>query len=47
MTVTPFKGQYYFQVNDAMSKALLRVDQNTQDAQTSWDQWVSQVEAIG
>ena len=47
VTVTPFKGQYYFQVNDAMSKALLRVDQNTQDAQTSWDQWVSQVEAIG
>ncbi|MDQ1074647.1 MULTISPECIES: extracellular solute-binding protein [Microbacterium] len=47
VSVTPFKGQYYFQVNDAMSKALLRVDQNTQDAQTSWDQWVSQVDAIG
>ncbi|MDF2666891.1 MAG: ABC-type sugar transport system, periplasmic component [Microbacterium sp.] len=47
VTVTPFKGEYYFQVNDAMSKALLRVDQSTQDAQTSWDQWVSQVDAIG
>ncbi|MDF2047834.1 extracellular solute-binding protein [Microbacterium sp. Kw_RZR3] len=47
VSVTPFKGQYYFQVNDAMQKALTRVESNTQDAQTSWDQWVSQVDAIG
>ncbi|WZH37859.1 MAG: extracellular solute-binding protein [Microbacterium enclense] len=47
VSVTPFKGEYYFQVNDAMQKALTRVESNTQDAKTSWDQWVSQVDAIG
>ncbi|MFN3948892.1 extracellular solute-binding protein [Microbacterium sp.] len=47
VSVTPFKGEYYFQVNDAMQKALTRVESNAQDAQASWDQWVSQVDAIG
>ena len=47
VSVTPFKGEYYFQVNDAMQKALTRVESNTQDAQTSWNEWVSQVDAIG
>lgn len=46
VTVTPFKGEFYFQVNDAMQKALTRVEDGTQDAKTSWDQWVSEVEAI-
>ncbi|GAA5201184.1 ABC transporter substrate-binding protein [Microbacterium jejuense] len=47
VTVSPFKGQYYFQINDAMQKALTRVEDGTQDAKTSWDQWVSEVGAIG
>jgi len=45
--VAPFKGEYYFQINDAMQKALTRVEDGTQDKQASWDQWVSEVEAIG
>ena len=47
VTVSPFKGEYYFQINDAMQKALTRVEDGTQDAKTSWDQWVSEVGAIG
>ena len=47
VTVAPFKGEFYFQINDAMQKALTRVEDGTQDKQASWDQWVSEVEAIG
>ncbi|MGB4779060.1 extracellular solute-binding protein [Microbacterium sp.] len=47
VTVSPFKGQYYFQINDAMQQALTRVEDGTQDKATSWKQWVSEVEAIG
>ncbi|MGX5694757.1 ABC transporter substrate-binding protein [Agromyces soli] len=47
VTVAPFKGEYYFQINDAMQKALTRVEDGTQDKQASWDQWVSEVNAIG
>lgn len=47
VTVAPFKGQYYFQINDAMQQALTRVEDGTQDAKTSWDQWVSEVDTIG
>ena len=47
VTVAPFKGEFYFQVNDAMQTALTRVEDGTQDKQASWDQWVSEVEAIG
>nr|WP_139415434.1 ABC transporter substrate-binding protein [Agromyces laixinhei] len=45
--VSPFKGEFYFQINDAMQKALTRVEDGTQDQQASWDQWVSEVDAIG
>jgi cellobiose transport system substrate-binding protein len=45
--VAPFKGEFYFQVNDAMQKALTRVEDGTQDKQASYDQWVSEVGAIG
>ncbi|MET0724805.1 MAG: extracellular solute-binding protein [Leifsonia sp.] len=45
--VAPFKGAFYFQINDAMQKALTRVEDGTQDKQASWDQWVSEVGAIG
>jgi cellobiose transport system substrate-binding protein len=47
VSVAPFKGAFYFQINDAMQKALTRVEDGTQDKQASWDQWVSEVEAIG
>ena len=47
VTVAPYKGEFYFQVNDAMQKALTRVEDGTQDKQASWNQWVSEVEAIG
>lgn len=47
VTVIPFKGEYYFQVNKAFQDALTRVEEGSQDAKTSWDQWVSEVEAIG
>jgi len=44
--VAPFKGEFYFQINDAMQKALTRVEDGTQDKAASWSQWVSEVEAI-
>ncbi len=44
--VSPFKGEFYFQINDAMQKALTRVEDGTQTAAQSWDQWVSEVNAI-
>jgi cellobiose transport system substrate-binding protein len=47
VNVAPFKGEFYFQINDAMQQALTRVEDGTQDKQTSWDQWVSEVNAIG
>lgn len=46
VTVSPFKGEFYFQINDAMQKALTRVEDGTQTAAQSWDQWVSEVDAI-
>ncbi len=47
ITVSPFKGDNYFAINDAMQKALTRVEEGTKDADASWDQWVTEVEAIG
>jgi cellobiose transport system substrate-binding protein len=47
VSVAPFKGEFYFQINDAMQQALTRVEDGTADAQTSWDQWVSEVGTIG
>ncbi|MFJ4159304.1 ABC transporter substrate-binding protein [Microbacterium testaceum] len=44
--VSPYKGKYYFQINDAMQKALTRVEDGTQDAATSWQQWVTEVDAL-
>lgn len=45
--VSPFKGKYYFQVNDAMQNALTRIEDGSQDPATSWDQFVTEVEGIG
>lgn len=46
VTVSPFKGQFYFQINDAMQKALTRVEEKTQDKAASWAQWQTEVAAI-
>jgi cellobiose transport system substrate-binding protein len=46
VTVSPFKGQFYFQINDAMQKALTRVEEGTQDKAASWAQWKTEVAAI-
>lgn len=46
VTVSPYKGEYYFQINDALQNALTRVEEGTQDAKTSWDQWVAEVDAL-
>ncbi|SEJ23531.1 ABC transporter substrate-binding protein [Demequina mangrovi] len=45
--VSPFKGEFYFQVNDAMVNALRRVDEGTMSADESWAQFESDVTAIG
>jgi cellobiose transport system substrate-binding protein len=45
--VTPFKGESYFQVKQAMQSALTRVEDGSQDTATSWTQFVAEVEAIG
>ena len=47
VTVAPFKGAFYFQINDGMQKALTRVEDGTQNQQQSWDQWVAEVDALG
>ncbi len=43
----PFKGEFYFQVNTAITDALTRVDTDVNDAAASWDQAVSDIEALG
>ncbi len=48
ITFQPFKGPDYFSVNSALQDALTRVDvDGTDDAQTSWDKFVADVEALG
>ncbi len=47
VTVSPFKGPNYFKVMQAFQDALTRVSDGTQDAPASWDQFVSEVNAIG
>ncbi len=48
VTVSPYKGTHYFEINDAMGQAINRVDvDGTDDAASSWSKWVEAVEAIG
>ncbi|MCY7325725.1 MAG: ABC transporter substrate-binding protein [Microbacteriaceae bacterium] len=48
ISVAPFKSVNYFPVMDALQNAITRVDvDKTQDADASWDQFVTDVEAIG
>ena len=44
--VSPYKGKFYFQINDAMQKALTRVEDGTQSATDSWKQWAAEVDAL-
>ncbi|MCC3293959.1 extracellular solute-binding protein [Arthrobacter sp. zg-Y411] len=47
VTVTPFKGEKYFPINDAMQQALNRVDVvKTDDAASSWEKFVTGVNAL-
>ncbi|WP_234983276.1 ABC transporter substrate-binding protein [Demequina sp. NBRC 110053] len=43
---SPYKGEYYFQVNDAINNALTRVEEGTDDPAASWDKAVADIEAI-
>jgi len=45
--VTPFKGEKYFAINDAMQQALTRVEDGLMTPDESWDKWVSDVTALG
>ncbi len=46
--VPPYKGANYFKVNDAMQKALTRVDlDKTDDIASSWAKFLTDVAAIG
>ncbi|MDN4478794.1 ABC transporter substrate-binding protein [Demequina lignilytica] len=47
VSVAPFKGEFYFQVNDIIQNALTRVEDGSQDATTSWDQAVAEISALG
>ena len=48
ITVSPFKSVHYFPINDALQKALTRVDvDKSQTIEQSWDQWVADVKALG
>jgi cellobiose transport system substrate-binding protein len=47
VTVVPFKGAQYFDIQTAMADALNRVDvTKEQTPQESWDQWVQDVKAL-
>ncbi|USQ81715.1 ABC transporter substrate-binding protein [Ornithinimicrobium faecis] len=48
ITFQPHKGPDYFSINTALQDALTRVDvDGTDDAATSWDKFVADVEALG
>ena len=48
VTVVPFKGPKFSAINDAMQQAIARVDiDKTDDADASWDKFVSDVESLG
>ncbi|SDS26146.1 extracellular solute-binding protein [Paraoerskovia marina] len=48
VSVTPFKGPNYFPINTAMADAITRVDvDQTDDADSSWEKFVADVDALG
>ncbi len=46
VTVAPFKDANYFKFHDALQNAVNRVFDGVEDATTSWDTWVAEVEAF-
>ena len=47
VTVQPYKGPKYSDILQAFQAAVLRVDDGSQDAAESWDQFLTDVEALG
>ncbi|WBU37119.1 ABC transporter substrate-binding protein [Homoserinibacter sp. YIM 151385] len=48
VTVAPYKSTKYFPINDALQRALTRVDvDKSQSVDESWNEWVKEVEALG
>ncbi|MDR7253242.1 cellobiose transport system substrate-binding protein [Nocardioides sp. BE266] len=47
VTVQPYKGPKYSDILSAFQAAILRVDDGSQDPDKSWDQFLSDVEALG
>ncbi len=47
ITVAPFKGVKYFPINDALQKALTRVEDGSQSIEDSWKQFTDDVKALG
>ena len=45
--VAPFKGAKYFPINDALHKALTRVEDGQQTIPQSWDQFAADVKSLG
>lgn len=46
ITVATFKGPQYFQYHDALQNAVTRVFDGLEDADTSWNTWVTEVSAF-
>lgn len=46
ITVATFKGPKYFQFHDALQNAVTRVFDGLEDAETSWNTWVTEVSAF-
>lgn len=46
VTVAPYKDASYFKYHDALQQAVTRVFDGLEDPQTSWDNWVAEVEAF-
>jgi cellobiose transport system substrate-binding protein len=47
VTVQPYKGPKYSDILQAFQASLLRVDDGSQTADESWDQFLTDVEALG
>jgi cellobiose transport system substrate-binding protein len=47
ISVAPFKGPKYFAINDAMQKALTRIEDGSSTPDASWDKFVADVQALG
>ncbi|WP_159621054.1 extracellular solute-binding protein [Ruania rhizosphaerae] len=46
VTVAPYKGPNYFAINDALHQAITRVEDGSQSAEESWEQFLSDVETL-